>query len=118
MQNKITIHRRVKSTAYVIISQALLVALAISWVIHMGIIAAHGSVYFVENNHFILWAEITISVFITLFAICILIMQVQRLGERRGTERRRDRQDREVLLLGLKTSSRERLDSPKSHLSR
>jgi hypothetical protein len=77
--------------------------LAISWVIHMAFIAANGSVNFVENNNSILWAEITISVFITLFAICILIMQVQRLGERRGTERRRDRQDRQVLLPGLKT---------------
>ena len=89
MQNKITMRRRVKSTTYVIISQALLVALAIAWVIHMVIIAANGSVYFVENNPFILWAEITISVLITVFAIYILVVQIQRLGERRGADRNR-----------------------------
>ena len=87
MENKITVRRRVKSTAYVIISQVLLVALAISWVIHMGLIAAHGSVYFVENNQFILWAEITGSVLITLYAIYILATQIQRLSERRRTDR-------------------------------
>ena len=91
MENKITIRRRVKSTAYVIISQALLVALAISWVIHMGIIAANGSVYFVENNRFILWAEITGSVLIIIYAIFILVTQIQRLGERRRTDRNEDR---------------------------
>ena len=91
MENKITVRRRVKSTAYVIISQVLLVALAISWVIHMGLIAANGSVYFVENNHFILWAEITGSVLITLYAIYILATQIQRLGERRRTDRNEDR---------------------------
>jgi hypothetical protein len=46
-----------------------------------------GSVYFVENNPLILWTEITVSILITSFAIYILIMQVQKLGERRTNDR-------------------------------
>jgi membrane protein YdbS with pleckstrin-like domain len=91
MENKTTVRRRLKSTAYVIISQALLVALAISWVIHMSLIAAHGSVYFVENNPFILWAEIAGSVLIAVFAIVILATQIQRLGERRSSDMNENR---------------------------
>jgi len=86
MQNKLTMRRRLKSTAFVIISQALLIAMAISWVIHMAIIALYGSAYFVENNPFILWAEIIGSVLITVFAIFILTGQIQRLGERRRND--------------------------------
>jgi len=82
--------RRVKTTTYVIISQALLVALAIAWVIHMVIIAANGSVYFVENNPFILWAEITSSALIAIFAIFIFVNQLHKLGERRRTDRAED----------------------------
>lgn len=87
MENKLSMRRRLKSTMYVLISQALLIALAISWLVHMLIIAVNGSVYFVENDHFILWAEITGSVLITIFAIFILANQIQRLGERRRTDR-------------------------------
>ena len=82
--------RRLKSTTYVIISQALLMALAIAWVIHMVIIATNGSVYFVENNSFILWLEISSSVLIVIFAIFILVNQIQRLSERRRIDRAED----------------------------
>jgi ABC-type nickel/cobalt efflux system permease component RcnA len=85
---KAPMQRRLRFSLLVLVSQMLLVALAISWLVHMVIIAVSGSVYFVENNHLILWAEITVSVLITLFAIYILVVQVQRLGERRGAERR------------------------------
>jgi uncharacterized membrane protein YbhN (UPF0104 family) len=91
MQNKLTMRRRLKSTTFVIISQALLIALAISWVIHMAIIALYGSAYFVENNPFILWAEIIGSVLITIFAIFILTGQIQRLGERRRSDDLKER---------------------------
>jgi hypothetical protein len=56
----------------------------------MVIIAVSGSVYFVENNPLILWAEIIISVLITVFALLVLVMQIQRLGERRSGERTGD----------------------------
>ena len=81
--------RRLKSTLMVLISQALLVALAIAWVIQMGFIAANGSVNFVENNRFILWMEIIVSLLIAVFAILILVTQIQRLGERRRSDERK-----------------------------
>lgn len=81
-------NRRLRFTMFVLITQALLIALAISWLIHMVIIAVNGSAYFIENNPVILWGEITASVLITLFAISILVIQMQRLGERRRTDRR------------------------------
>jgi ABC-type proline/glycine betaine transport system permease subunit len=75
----------------VMISQALLLALAISWVVHMAFIAANGSVNFVENNDFILWSEIIGSALIAIFAILILATQIQRLGERRRSDNREER---------------------------
>ena len=86
---KLPMRRRLRFSLLILVSQMLLIALAISWLVHMGTIAKSGSAYFVENNHLILWAEITISVFITLFAIYILIVQIQRLGERREADRSR-----------------------------
>jgi hypothetical protein len=81
--------RRLKFTILVLISQLLLIALAIAWVIHMVLIAKDGAVYFVEGNSTILWAEIGITTLITLFATAVFSIEVYRLGERRkGDERR------------------------------
>jgi membrane protein YdbS with pleckstrin-like domain len=86
-----SMRRRLKFTTLTLITQMLLIALAITWLIHMITIAVNGSVYFVENNPYILWGEIAVSVLITIFAIYILSIQIQRLGERRSTDRDRDR---------------------------
>ncbi len=86
--------RRLRFSLYILVSQILLVALAISWLVHMGIIAVSGSVFFVENNPVILWIEISVSILITLFAVTILIMQIQRLGERRRADRTDDERRR------------------------
>jgi hypothetical protein len=67
----------------------LLVALAIAWLIHMFLIALHGSLYFIENNPYILWAEISATLLITTLAIAVLIMQLKRLSERRRDDDRR-----------------------------
>jgi membrane protein YdbS with pleckstrin-like domain len=75
--------RRLKFGTLIIISQMLLLALAIAWIIHMVIIAVNGSVYFEERNPLILWGEIAIIALITLFAIYVIAAQIQRLGERR-----------------------------------
>jgi len=91
MDSKLTMRRRLKSTSFVLISQALLIALAITWLLHMVIIAVNGSAYFVENNPFILWTEISASICITIFAIYILVIQIRRLGERRSSDRGEDR---------------------------
>ena len=85
--NRFPMRRRLKSTILIMISQALLAALAVSWIVHMALIAANGSVYFVENNPLILWSEIAASIFIVVFAASILIMQIRRLGERRRSDR-------------------------------
>jgi len=82
--------RRLRFSLLVVVTQTLLIALAVSWLVHMVTIALAGSVYFVENNPFILWGEIIVSVLITIFAICILVMQIQRLGERRGVDRNKN----------------------------
>jgi membrane protein implicated in regulation of membrane protease activity len=88
MKNNLTMRRRLRFSTLILITQMLLIALAITWLLHVVTIAVHGSVYFVENNPFILWAEITASLLITIFAIFILVLQIQRLGERRRTDRR------------------------------
>ena len=93
IDKKLSMRRRLRFTILVLVTQMLLIALAISWLIHMVTIAVAGSAYFVENNPFILWGEIAISVLITIFAICILAMQISRLGERRGTDRREGSRD-------------------------
>lgn len=87
--NNQQMQRRLRFSLLVVVSQILLVALAISWLVHMGIIAVMGSAYFVENNPLILWGEISISILITIFGVYILVVQVKRLGERRGDDRRR-----------------------------
>jgi hypothetical protein len=81
--------RRLRFSLLILVSQILLISLAFSWLVHMITIAVSGSAYFVENNHFILWSEIIISILITIFAVYILAIQIQRLGERRGADRNR-----------------------------
>ncbi|MBI4303600.1 MAG: hypothetical protein HY665_04615 [Chloroflexi bacterium] len=83
-----TMRRRLRFAVIIIISQGLLVALAVAWLIHMLLIAAYGSVYFVERNPFILWGEIVATIVITVFAVTVLVLQIQRLGERRRSEDR------------------------------
>jgi uncharacterized BrkB/YihY/UPF0761 family membrane protein len=87
--NRLPMQRRLRFSLLILVSQLLLIALAISWLIHMIIIAASGSAYFVENNPVILWSEIIISVVITLFALYVIAIQVRRLGERREADRKR-----------------------------
>ena len=83
--------RRLRSTALVLVSQMLLIALAFAWLLQMVIIAREGSAYFIENNHLILYGEITVVAFILIFALYVLITQIRRLDERRRTDRSEDR---------------------------
>jgi hypothetical protein len=79
--------RRLRSTSAVLLSQILLIALAIAWLFHMMTIAVYGAVYFIERNPIILWIEISACLLITIFAIYVLALQIQRLGERRRSDR-------------------------------
>lgn len=81
-----TIRRRLEFSVVILISQLLLIALAIAWLVHMLIIAVNGSIYFVENNPLIMWGEITATTLITLFALRVFVLQIVRLGERRRSE--------------------------------
>ena len=69
----------------------LLIALAFAWLLQMVIIAREGSAYFIENNHLILYGEISVVALIILFALYVLITQIRRLDERRRTDRSEDR---------------------------
>lgn len=80
--------RRLRNTASVLICLLLLIALSVAWVVHMALIAAYGSIFFIEDNPYILWGEIAGSVLIAIFALFTLISQIKRLGERRSTDRR------------------------------
>jgi len=84
--NRPSIRRRLEFAVVVLVSQLLLIALAIAWLVHMLIIAANGSIYFVEKNPLILWGEITATTLITLFALRVFALQIVRLGERRRSE--------------------------------
>ena len=72
----------------VLISQMLLIALSISWFIHMLLIEINGAVYFVEKEPAILWTEIIATAIIIIFGGIVLVMQSKRLGERRTNDRR------------------------------
>jgi len=78
--------RRLRLTTLVLLSQILLLALAFGWLFQMVIIAREGSAYFIENNNFVLYGEILVIVFIIFFALYIFIIQIRRLGERRGSD--------------------------------
>jgi ABC-type nickel/cobalt efflux system permease component RcnA len=83
----LSMRRRLKFTSVILVSQILLIALAIAWLIHMIVIAIYGAVYFIERDPLMIWIEISASALITLFAIFVLIMQIRRLGERRRNDR-------------------------------
>jgi uncharacterized BrkB/YihY/UPF0761 family membrane protein len=86
-----TMRRRLKSAVFVIVSQILLIALAITWLIQMIIIAANHSIYIIEDNKLILYSEITVSLIIIVYAIYVLVTQIRRLDERRQNDRRAPR---------------------------
>ena len=80
--------RHLKFGLAVVISELLLIGLAIAWLVHMVMIAMNGSVYFVEKEPLILWGEITATALIIIFAASVLGIQLKGLGERRSGEDR------------------------------
>jgi hypothetical protein len=75
--------RRVRFAFVVLASQIMLIALSITWLIQMILIAINGSILFVEYNHTVLWSEIALSTLICLFATIVFTIQLGRLRERR-----------------------------------
>ncbi len=85
--------RRVTFTLLVLVSQLLLIAVAIAWCIQMVLIAKYGEIYFTETNSVVLYGEIAATVLITLFAVTVFVFQCKRLGERRrGDDKKEDSQ--------------------------
>ena len=80
-------NRRLSFAIIVLASQVLLIALALTWLIQMLVIAQHGSVHFIESNQAILMAEIILSALICVFAIVVFILQLLKLRERRQSDR-------------------------------
>lgn len=80
--------KRVRFAFLVLSSQLLLLALAISWLITMLVIATRGSVRFVEFSQPVLILEIVISALIAIYAIFVFILQIRKLGEKRQGDTR------------------------------
>jgi hypothetical protein len=86
----ITMRRRVRFAVIVLVSQILLIAVTMAWLVHMTIIAVNKSVLFVERSPWILWGEIIAALIIIMFGTFTLVLQIQRLGERRDVEKVRE----------------------------
>jgi hypothetical protein len=79
--------KRVRFAILVLSSQLLLLAMAITWLIQMLVIAVNGSVKFVEYSRPVLIMEIVLSALIALFAILVFILQLRKLAEKRSDDR-------------------------------
>ena len=75
--------RRVKFNILVLMCQLLLIAMTVTWLVQMFLIAKHGRIYIIEENPIVLYGEIASLIIITMFAIIVFIMQWKRLGEKR-----------------------------------
>jgi membrane protein implicated in regulation of membrane protease activity len=83
--------RRLRFTLVVLVSQVLLITLAIAWGIHLILIAQNGGVYSIEANPWVLYGEIAATVLIILFAIAVVCLEFIRMKTRRQSDR--DSQD-------------------------
>ena len=81
--------RRVRFAIVVLVSQLLLIAMAVAWVIHGVLIAQNGQISFIETNPWILYGEIIATVLITVFAVFVFIIQYRRLKEKRSDDAKR-----------------------------
>lgn len=86
--------RRIRFILIVLASQFLLLALALGWGIYLFQIARYGGVYSVENNYWLLYAEIFATVLIVFFAIIVIFLEFGRMNARRqgDTEKKREYQ--------------------------
>lgn len=86
-EQDIRINRRVRYSAIVIVSQMLLIALALAWGIYLILIARNGGVLSIENNPWILYGEIVATFLIIQFALIVIGMELYRMKVRRHGER-------------------------------
>jgi hypothetical protein len=79
--------KRVRFALLVLSSQLLLLALALTWLVQMSLIALKGSIKFVEYSQPVLILEIVISGLIGIFAVTVFVIQLKKLGEKRSGDR-------------------------------
>ncbi|MFC1866463.1 hypothetical protein ACFLYB_07135 [Chloroflexota bacterium] len=92
MYEKSIVHkRRLRFSLIILISQLLLVALAIGWGVNLILIAQHGGLYSIETNPLILYGEIVATVLIILFAFFVIYLEIVRMRSKR--QRENDNQD-------------------------
>jgi hypothetical protein len=60
-----------------LVSQILIIGLAIAWFVHAVIVMVNGAVYFVEPNQAILYLEISMTTAIAIYGIVLLVLQVK-----------------------------------------
>ena len=70
----------------VVVSQLLLIGLAIAWGIQLILIALKGVVLSIETNPWILYGEIVATVFIILFAMVVVVFEFKRMMARRQSD--------------------------------
>jgi uncharacterized membrane protein YcjF (UPF0283 family) len=81
--------RRLRYSLIILVSQMLLIALAIAWGINLILIAQHGHVYSIESNPWILYGEIVATVLIILFAFVVIYFEIVRMRQKRSSDRRK-----------------------------
>ena len=85
--------RRVRFALIILVSQILLIALAVVMLIQMILISLNGVIQFAENNKTILIIEIILTALITFFGIFVFLMQLRRLGENRSSDQRNNQNE-------------------------
>ncbi len=83
--------RRLRFSLVILVSQMLLIALAIAWSANLILIAQHGGLYSTEANPWVLYGEIGATVLIILFAFVVIYLEIIRIRSRRRSDR--DNQD-------------------------
>ncbi len=78
--------RRLRFAVIVVVSQLLLIALAIAWGILLILIAQRGGVLSIETNPWILYGELVSTVFIIIFAVVVVFFEFKRMLARRQSD--------------------------------
>lgn len=82
----VVLRRRLRFSILVVVSQVLLIALAIFYGVHLIMIAQNGGVFAIEQNAWVLYGEIVATVVICFFAVFVVVMEIRRMGLRRQGE--------------------------------
>jgi ABC-type nickel/cobalt efflux system permease component RcnA len=82
-EKSVIFKRRIRFSLIILVSQFLLIALAIGWGVNLILIAQHGGLYSVETNPLILYGEIVATVLIIIFALFVIYLEIVRMRTKR-----------------------------------